>query len=232
MNRPLVGTLLVASALGGPYLVFETPIVNSISGWSEATEQTDYATTGEAPVHSGMPTAGLNGQPGSELTQSLQALSEVVRFDVNPSWVMQRFPRISTVLSNLQLDGMRVPLVTGTQPTDLAGTLTYYFDRYQRVQRVTLHGVTGDPSRFLAELQHAYQLEQQPQLGGGLYLKNWNGRPTSVVYFAPAAVISSQDPYARYQFFAELNQPGLEFGMSQEAQQLLTARMASGRSTW
>lgn len=118
---------------------------------------------------------------------------------------------------------MRVPLVTGTSTSDLAGTLTYYFDKYKRVQRITVHAVTGDPSRFIAEMQHTYQLQQQPTLRSGLFLKKWNGRATSVVYTTPAAVISADQPYARYELFIELNQPGLEFGISPEAQQLLAS---------
>jgi hypothetical protein len=169
----------------------------------------------------------INGQ--DYRYQSIQALQEVLRFDISPTWVIQRFPQVATVTADTRLDGLRVPLVTGTTPTDLAGTLTYYFDHYKRVQRITVHAITGDPSRFLAELQHAYQLQQQPSLGGGLYVKKWNGRPASLVYTALAPVISADNPYSRYQFYAEINQAGLEYGLSSDAQQLLDAGRANNR---
>lgn len=174
--------------------------------------------------------SGTRSTSGAYRYPPIRALQEVLRFDISPEWVPQRFPQVTTVLADTQLDGMRVPLVTGTSASDMAGTLTYYFDQYKRVQRITVHAVAGDPSRFVAELQHAYQLEQQPTLGTGLYLKKWNGRATSIVYTSPAAIISADEPFARYQLFIELNQPGLGFGMSQEAQQLLATGQAS--RTW
>ncbi len=76
-------------------------------------------------------------------------LREVLRFDITPHWVPQKFSRVSTVLADLHFDGLRVPLVSGTEVGDLAGTLTYYFDRYQRLQRVKIHGLTGDPARVV-----------------------------------------------------------------------------------
>ena len=48
---------------------------------------------------------------------------------------MRRWPRVTTV-PQFALAGLRVPLVTGTQIDDLAGSLTYYFDRTDQVQRI------------------------------------------------------------------------------------------------
>ncbi|MFN3188941.1 MAG: DUF6690 family protein [Aureliella sp.] len=272
MPKPWVGALLLVSAFGIPYFLFETPLGRNVSGlflsstgvggddttelaqagmdstgaWEsgsmpdlgylmrksasgiDATSNSNQA-AGVNGSFGGLPMTGADSPIGTGY-QPIQALREVVRFDINPNWVPARFPRVTRITSNMQLDGMRVPLVTGTQPSDLAGTLTYFFDRYQRVQRITVHAVTGDPSRFLAELQHAYQLQQQPSLGGGLYLKKWNGRPTSLVYTAQAPVLTEDNLYSRFQFFAELNQAGLEFGMSPEAQQLLAS--SRSRNQW
>ena len=60
-------------------------------------------------------------------------LGEVIRFDGSPEWVMARWPRVTAGLANLDLQGYRVPLVSGTAQDDLAGSLTYYFDRNQQV---------------------------------------------------------------------------------------------------
>lgn len=255
LNRPLTGLLLLAGAAGGPYVLFETDAGKAArSGASQVFGvSSDNPPSGQFTDAFGMPSdgsgsgfwnangtnfpaagaSGNSGTPGNAsdpgLAAPIQSLGEVLRFDVSPNWVLQRFSRVSTVLSELQLDGLRVPLVTGTTPSDLAGTLTYYFDRFKRVQRVTVHAVTGDPSRFMAELQSAYQLQQHPSLGGSLYLLTWNGRPASIVFTTPAPVIYADQPYARYNVLIELNQAGLEFGLSTEAQALLDAGRQASR---
>ena len=55
--------------------------------------------------------------------------SEVIRFDIKPSWVTKRWARVSSSLAELGLEGYRVPVVTGADVNDLAGSLTYYFDK-------------------------------------------------------------------------------------------------------
>lgn len=244
IKKPLTGILLLAGAAGGPYVLFETEAGNQARKGAEyflaesGSPPTGTLTSSQAtdeplwitPGHD--PTANpLNAStPHTSLAQApVQSLQEVLRFDVTPAWVTARFPRISTVLADMQLDGLRVPLVTGTTPNDVAGTLTYYFDRYKRLQRISLHGVVGDPTRLIAELQQAYQLQQEPSLGGGLYLMKWNGQPTSVMQIAPAPVIRADAPYSRFSAFIELNQPGLEYGLSQEARLLIDSGRATNR---
>lgn len=131
------------------------------------------------------------------------------------------------MLSETRLDGMRAPLLTGYSPTDLAGTVTYYFDRFKQLKRVSVQATVGDPTRFVAELQRGYQMSQEPALGGSLYVIKWNGTPTSLLHIAPASVIYNNSPYGRYDMFLELNQAGLEYGLSPEAQHLIDA----GRQT-
>lgn len=246
LNRPLAGLLLLAGAAGGPYVLFETEAgktarqgAASLAGVSTSAEAGKL--TGIGGVTTDVGPSGFwnaNGfdpeistmDPALMEQAPLHALRDVLRFDVSPNWVTQNFARVSTVLADTRLDGLRVPLITGTNHTDIAGTLTYYFDQYKRVQRVTVHGVTGDPSRFVAELQHAYQLQQHPSLGGNLYMLKWNGRPTSVVYAALAPVITVDAPYARYNVLIELNQPGLDYGLSAEAKQLID--MGQGANRW
>ena len=89
------------------------------------------------------------------------SLAEVLRFDVTVDWVMQRWPRVSTGLPYLQLQGYRVPLVTGTGVADLAGSLTYYFNAQQQVQRITFRGTTGDPSALVALLAGRYHFARR-----------------------------------------------------------------------
>ncbi len=248
IKKTLAGILILTGAAGGPYVLFETEAGSSArSGaaglFSSESEQASGWLTGISGDAESQPASGFWNAYGVNTQQempphetsntdqqiAIHALQQVVRFDVSPNWVMQRFPQVTTVLSEVQLDGLRVPLITGTSPTDMAGTLSYFFDRYQRVQRIQVHSVTGDPSRFLAELQHAYQFQQQPSLGGSLYVRKWNNQPSSLVYLTPAPVIKADAPFARFNVFIELNQPGLEYGISEQAQQLLEAGRHTNR---
>ncbi len=243
LKKPLTGLLLLAGAAGGPYFLFETDVGKMASNVfvPSQTQTSDEVPVGQftnsnAPSTALIPGGGLAvaphilNQPDSPTPHApVLSLSEVLRFDITPGWVTSRFPRVSTVVGNGELDGMRVPLVTGTSPTDLAGTLTYYFDHYQRLQRISLQSVSGDPNRFIGELQNSYQLQQQPSLGGNLYLLSWNGQATSVLQVTPAAVIRADAPYSRYEMFLELNQPGLQYGLSADAHGRLQAGRASQR---
>jgi len=244
-KRPLAGLLLLAGATGGPYMLFETQTGQQAAGTAARILGTspasgDSTLTSEPgkfvgfqsrTTDSDRPHNYLLNPPLSEhdLQQpAVHTLPEVLRFDISPGWVMERFPRVTTVLADTQLDGLRVPLVTGTAPSDIAGTLTYSFDRYQRLQRLTVHGTTGDATRFMAQLQQQYHMQQVPALGGVLYVLSWNGKATSIVHIEPAAVIYADSPYARFTVMIELNQAGLEYGLSAEASRLLEA----GKSTY
>ncbi len=156
-------------------------------------------------------------------------LREVLRFDVTPDWVIQRFSRVSTVLSDLRLEGMRVPIVTGTKADDLAGTLTYYFDRSQRLQRVTIHGFTGDPTRLVQAMTEHYGLKNEPTLEAGVYTRRWNGFPVHFVRLSHAPVIHTNAVHQKYTVFVELNQPNLAYGISQEAQKIVQFDRMTGR---
>lgn len=248
VRKPITGLALLAGAAGGPYMLCETDIgataLKLFSGEQTSAEvspapagtftatSSPSAPQPRAPwdIPQTDPSHHILNKPHSVLDHApVMALSEVLRFDVTPGWVTNRFPRVSTIVGTDRLDGMRVPLVTGTTPSDMAGTLTYYFDSYQRLQRISLQSVTGDPNRFIGELQTAYKLEQQPALGGNLYLLTWNGTETSVLRVAPAAIIRADAPYARFDVFLELNQPGLQYGLSADARGLLDAGRAARR---
>jgi len=154
---------------------------------------------------------------------------EVLRFDMTPNGVIQRFPRTTTVLSEIQLDGMRVPFVSGTASTDVAGTLTYYFDNRQSLRRVQMHGAMGEPSMLINLMTQYYHLKQEQTLGGYLYTTRWNNRVTSLLQLNLAPVIESGDQLRRYRVFLELNQPSMEYTLSSEAEQTLRTAQQSGR---
>ncbi|MCU0711716.1 MAG: hypothetical protein MUC43_06625 [Pirellula sp.] len=163
----------------------------------------------------------LQRQPTAIGGGNVQDLREVLRFDVTPVWLTQRFSRVTTVLSNVQLDGMRVPLITGTQTTDLAGTLTYYFDSRQTVRRINLHGLTGDPSQLANLMVQFYGLKPEQSLGGQLYTYRWNNQVNSVLHLSPAPIVYSGADHSKFVVFLELNQADANMGLSQEASEIL-----------
>lgn len=231
LNKPLTAALLLAGAAGGPYVLYETDAGQAAR--SSATQALGTNPTAGSSATSGTLASWWGSGSGSTSDASasqaapvltvtqINSLSEVLRFDIPPAWVMQNFPTVNTGVGDMQLDGLRVPLITGTRPDDLVGTLTYYFDRFQRVQRISLHAVTGDPTRMGTEIQRNYRLQQQPALGGGLYTTSWNGSPTSIMHITPATVITAEQQNARFTVFLEINQPGLQYGLSAQSQALL-----------
>lgn len=161
------------------------------------------------------PQAGLSGPQGADLPQ-------VMRFDVSPRWVTSNWTRVTTVLGDLHLEGLRVPLVTGTDANDLAGSLTYYFDGQQRVQRITFRGTTGDERKLVQFVNQYYGLQPQPSLAAGLYLKTWNRNPTSGLLIRHASVVQANMPHHRMEVALELNRPDMHFGLSDEFRQFLS----------
>ena len=156
-------------------------------------------------------------------------LREVLRFDIVPGWLPQRFARVSTVTSNVQMDGVRVPLITGTQSKDIAGSLTYYFDASQALKRINLHGLAGDPTSLAALMVQFYQLKPEQSLGGQLFTTRWNNRVTSVMHIAPAPIIYAGADHSKYIVFLELNQPDNQYGLSDEASGILRTAQATQR---
>ena len=170
------------------------------------------------------------GQPSPSLVGArIPDLREVMRFDISPDWVIQRFSRVSTVLADLSLQGLRVPVVTGTQADDLAGTLTYYFDKGGKLQRLTVHGFTGSPENLVGTLTQHYGLKHEPALEAGVYTKRWNGQPTHFLRLTHAPVVYSDAVHQKYTMFLELNHPNLAYGISNEARRIVTADRATGR---
>ena len=90
---------------------------------------------------------GASAAAAGRSSVRVQDPSSVFHFQITPEWIVAHWPAVSTGLAQLQLEGYRVPLVTGTARHDLAGSLTYYFNAEQKLQQITFVGTTGDPDR-------------------------------------------------------------------------------------
>lgn len=215
LNRVTLLPTALAAAVGLPYLMSSSESL--LSGTASATAE--YA-TGEAgqwpsnladqeqsPVAGGTTARLSTAVPMAG--ESVGDLSEVFRFDATPQWILGRWPRVSTRLAELDLQGYRIPLVTGTAEHDLAGALTYYFDEQQQLQRITFYGTTGDPSKLVALAATRYGLLRQFTDDPGLYLyqTKWNGKPHSELQVRPSKVIRAGSPHTRFEVALVLLRP-------------------------
>ncbi len=104
----------------------------------------------------------ISGSPAApRMDFKVHDTSSVFNFEVTPEWILARWPSVSTGLAQLQLEGYRVPLVTGTTQQDLAGALTYYFDAKQRLQRIDFVGFSSDPRPLISLLSDRFHLTRR-----------------------------------------------------------------------
>lgn len=206
-----------------------TPTGRMVSSSNRAEGSPDLSSGGALSPAGAAGKVNLTGAQPSLVGRPVSDLREVLRFDISPQWVTERFSRVTTVLAELHLDGLRVPLVTGTGPNDLAGSISYYFDHSAQLQRVMLHGFTGDPSTVVATMTQHYGLQSEPSLEAGVYTKRWNGMPVHFLRITRAPVVYSDALHHKFIVFLELNQPDLRYGISPEAQRMVTADRSTGR---
>jgi hypothetical protein len=213
IRKALFAMVGLVGATVGPIAYFSAPGYWKAVGdeWfssddSQAAGEGESAASGEvSPTEGTLPassSAGMEGQPVGDL-------AEVLRFDVTPGWVMQRWPRVSTGLAHLQFQGYRVPLVTGTGESDLAGALTYYFNSQQKVQLITFHGTTGNARRLVEFLTSHYGFARRLTNNPGLFLFEAAGRDgrKSVLRIVSSAVVKSSDSHGRFSVDMVLERP-------------------------
>jgi hypothetical protein len=137
-------------------------------------------------------------------------LAAVLRFDISPSEVLSRWPRVSTGMGQLQLMGYRVLLVSGIAEYDLAGSLTYYFDARQQCQRIAFYGTTGNPQRLITLLGQRFGFTRRIVNDPSLYIyevPNSAGDSPSVLQMQSAQVIKQAEPYRRYKLSLVVERP-------------------------
>jgi hypothetical protein len=206
-KRHLLYLAVVAAAIGGPIFMFSSHKImanvrKGLFGGSTTADPTPAAPLAlvESPE---APTAAIGANPTAPPTFPQPSLEEVLRFDVSVEWVMQRWPRVTTGLSQLQWQGYRVPLVTGTKLHDVAGALTYYFNARQQVQRITLRGTTGDPGLLVTLLTSRHSFVRRLTNDPGLVILesvDSSNQPAGKLVIRSAGVIQADRPYTRFEF--------------------------------
>jgi len=139
----------------------------------------------------------------------LADLAEVFRFDVSQAWIYSRWLQVSTASAVPGMQGYRVPLVTGTQETDLAGSLTYYYNAKQRLRRITFQGTTGNPARVIQLVQTRFSLKQVYSDGPSVYLfqTEKRGDRQCELRIQPALVVDQANPHRRFFVSLRLDHP-------------------------
>ena len=230
-NRPSWFYGLLVAALVGPYALLDKNMLGNL--WSKLPSLASFTenkpaekadTTGGPEQPGGVGTenssvASFGPTTGSNLGATPCDIPEAFRFDVSPQWITSRWPRVTTVLAETDLQGLRVPLVTGSRSDDLAGSLTYYFDKKHQVQRIAFQGNTGDERRLVSFLTQYYSLKPVPALGAGLYMTKAHGKPLSTLHLTWPPVIASDKPTNRCEIVLELNRA--DAGASPQVWELL-----------
>lgn len=230
---------VLATAIGGPYLYTTQELPEKARGlWASVSSDkpashpdlpaidplaasNNLAATSVSDTHAPSPLP-LAGKP-------IENMGDVFRFDITPEWVMARWPRVTSSLADIELSGLRVPLVTGIQLDDIAGSLTYYFDNQRRVQRITFVGTTGDAHRLASLVKQQFDLKPQPTLGIALYVRHWNRTPVSALRIMASPIIRADQPHTRLNVMLELNRPDHHYHLSHSFQAVLTTDRNAGQ---
>ncbi len=225
-RKALYMPIVAAVAVGGPYVAMNPDLRTTVSNVFSSFESAEEESAEETPVLPTIPNAGGNplapispglNKPGPPLDGPRVANpGDVFRFDITPRMITSQWGRVSTTLSDLHLEGMRVTLVTGPHTHDLAGSLTYYYNDKQQLRRISFHGTTGDPRPLIELCENVYHMKKEPNLGAGLYMMKWNKQPVSALRIMHANVIQGNATHSRYDISLEINWPGSKAGMSPE----------------
>lgn len=218
---------MVGAAAAIPYAWYNDSLKGTLAdGWSSVKESTSRWTSSASswstetwPISVGTGPGG--GSDVGPTATSFHPFAEVLQFQVTPRWITDRWPRVSTVRAERDLVGLRVPLVTGTEFHDFAGSLTYYFDATQKLRRITLHGQTGDDRQIVAIATQQFGMHPEPSLAAGVFLLRWNAKPMNVLRISHAPVVKVAQPYSKLLVEFEINDVSGGYGISAEAAEYL-----------
>jgi len=216
--------LAVAGAVAGPIAYYQffdrgkTPSQSTAESQAGAHHTVSYegnvagagGTAGNGLVTNitGSAAEGTSAVPRSSV-RILDA-SSVFDFSITPEWIVAHWPTASIGLAQLQLEGYRVPLVTGTAQHDLAGSLTYYFDAEQKLHQITFVGTTGDPRPLIGLLTSRFQLTRRLVNDPGLVVYeavHYNNRPASNLQIRLASLALPNELYRHYDVKLSVERP-------------------------
>ena len=164
----------------------------------------------------------LGGTLSEPVYYPFLSFNEFLRFDVTADWVKNRWSRVSTFAAEDDLTGMRVALVSGPRPQDIHGSLTYFVDSSQQVQRIGFRGRTGDASTLVDFVQQR-GFKRQKSNGAGLFIKKSWGRTRGALRLDHPPVTQKELPNEKLLVLFEMTNPNSNFKVSQNTQGILDA---------
>jgi hypothetical protein len=142
-----------------------------------------------------------------------------LRWDLPRGFLIWQHPNAAIVPTERNLLGYRIPFTTGLQPQDLTGTLTYYFDSKDQLQRMELSAASGNPWPMTQWLLPQFRLQPIPSTRPNVrlaILKN-HDKPQSLLAVAYGNASSASTPH---ELFLELNR-STDLGLGFHSSQLL-----------
>jgi len=214
IGKKAILPLALAAGIGGPYVYSSSDQLVEQAGslmpsWASTEPQ---AWSDETPLREESNIGPLGQPPQSAGRQSVVTLEEALRFDITSGWVLSRWSRVSTQLSSIEYQGLRVPLVTGAGASDLAVSLTYYFDESDQLKQVSFRGTTGDATRLIywLQAQHGFR-PQQSSPGVKRFVVRYNGEEISELEVHPAPVMHNGQPLGRYDVYLTMRRKERRF---------------------
>ena len=150
-------------------------------------------------------------------------INQIINFETTPQDITNRWARISFHVKYNGLHSYRVPVVTGEERDDLAGSLTYLFNEHEELQRIEFLGYTQDASTLINVMKKQFRMTKRPSALEALYVKSLNKLPVSALRITRPKVVntSTTPPLLKIRF--ELNKVRLGAILSDSFRQLLAA---------
>lgn len=230
IGRPFALAGLLGAAVGGPYVLSQAP--DGLSPWGQpAPEPAEVAaaTAPADPLALRPPDVSSPVGPGSQVYQSPAplegpvglSLEQALDWSIDRNWVYARWARKSTGLADPQLFGVRVPLVTGSGMTDVAGSLAYYFDNAGVLQRMRLHGRTADTSRIVHLATTRFGMQAQNGAPGDQLFRSFERKELrGELRTRPEGTLWATSPHSSFAIDLDVTRPGGPYLVRSEAPRL------------
>lgn len=181
---------------------------NGNAPWGESTNNGwNGGLSNAADPRLGIPTTPIDFVPVFDLR-------EIIRFDISPPWVQQRWSRSSAAPQSEQgYQGLRVPLVAGTGTADLTGALTYYFDEKNEVQRIQFQGSSNNPNAIEKLLTTYFQFQAVDDVRG-LYAPVFDQQARGMLRFSMPAFYDRNQAAQQTQVAFEINSTKGDYQLS------------------
>jgi hypothetical protein len=221
MSRLFMIAVVLGIAIGLPYLGSrQSSQNNSVAPPPPAATPAESGASALAPPKSAVtvepakspargPGPEVNSNPAPLEGAQIQAIEQVLRFDLTKDWVYRTWTRKSTGPTDVGLFAVRVPLVTGTHVAALAGSLTYYFNSAGQVEHISFRGRTGDTTHIVNFLAQTYEFKRaEAPIGEQVYQVKRGHQTVSELRTRTEPVLWTNSPHSSIAIELELARPG------------------------